>query len=288
MTRVLAVIDPRETRHHALDRCAEIPTEADLDIHAVLFVEHESAETFSKKFAEKKAWLQKIITPYIANGYRVTCEVVPFDKLYEAVIETANRNKSDLVIKPMRQHSLFQTVVRTTTDWNLIRHCPYPLLLVSEKDKIKGEPIVAAVDVCSGDENHNALNSIVMDEAKRINRVLGGTINLAAAWRASTPMMAVGSVDSTPYPTPGNLLKEHREAAAALAAEHHIAAEQVHLEEGTPSQVINAVAREVDAGVIVIGTVARTGLSGALVGNTAEGVLESSGCDVMVVKLPKA
>ena len=37
---------------------------------------------------------------------------------------------------------------------------------------------------------------------------------------------------------------------------------------------------------IVLGTVARKGISGALIGNTAEGVLESAHCDVMVVKQP--
>ncbi|MNE28163.1 Universal stress protein E [compost metagenome] len=43
-------------------------------------------------------------------------------------------------------------------------------------------------------------------------------------------------------------------------------------------------ANKYDAVVTVIGTVARTGISGALIGNTAEVVLDSLECDVLVLK----
>lgn len=283
MTRILAVIDPRENNHHALERCREQPPENDLEIHAVLFIPHESAEKFSKTFAEKSGWLSAQVAPYIADGYRITSEVIPFDNLYESVIETATKFHADFVVKPMRQHSLFQTVVRTSTDWNLIRHCPFPMLLVSEQSEIKGKPVLAAVDVCSGDESHDELNDIVLRQAKRFSEVLGSELQLVNAWKTSTPMMAVGSVDSTPYPSPGDLQRQHNEAMKEMASAHNVT--KTTVSEGAPAVVINQAASDAGAGVIVIGTVARKGLSGALIGNTAENVLESSGCDVMVVKL---
>ena len=67
MTRILAVIDPRENNHHALERCREQPPENDLEIHAVLFIPHESAEKFAKTFAEKSGWLTAQVAPYIAD-----------------------------------------------------------------------------------------------------------------------------------------------------------------------------------------------------------------------------
>jgi len=285
VTRILAVIDPRDTVHHALDRCKEQPPEADLDIMAAVFVEHDTAENFARNFAEQSEWLREQVTPYIAEGYKITTEVVPFEKLYEAVIETAAKHQADFVVKPMRQHSLFETVVRTTTDWNLIRHCPYPLLLVSDQDTIRNKPVLAAVDVCSGDDSHDQLNAVVLDSARRLSSVLDSPTHAVNSWRAPTQMMAVGSIDTTPYPSPENLRKEHEEALHNLTKELTIA--KYHLGEGSPTYVINQVAGEITAGVIVLGTVARKGISGALIGNTAEGVLESAHCDVMVVKLPE-
>lgn len=286
MTKILAVVDFSEDRHTALERCREVPPRGDVDIHAALFVEHESAETFASTFNERSAMIKELVLPLVADGYRVTTEVVPFNKLYEAVIETATKNQCDLVFKPMRQHSLFETVVRTTTDWNLIRHCIYPLFLVSELDAIQGKPIVAAVDVCSEDEKHDELNDIVIESAKRVTRITGGEIYLANSWQAATPMAAVGSVDATPLPSSSQLVEEHRKAAMALAEKHQLNPDNIRIEEGNPVYAITAVAKSLNAGSIVIGTVARKGLSGMLIGNTAEGVLESSPCDVMVVKHP--
>ncbi|MBL6690789.1 MAG: universal stress protein [Pseudomonadales bacterium] len=284
MTRILAVIDPRDTVHHALDRCKEQPPEADLDIMAAVFVEHDTAENFAKNYAAQSEWLREQVTPYIAEGYKITTEVVPFEKLYEAVIETAAKHQADFVVKPMRQHSLFETVVRTTTDWNLIRHCPYPLLLVSDQDSIRNKPVLAAIDVCSGDENHEALNTVVLESARRLSSVLDSPTHTVNSWRTPTQMMAVGSIDTTPYPSPENLRKEHEEALHKVTKELTIA--KNHLGEGSPTYAINQVAKEIAAGVIVLGTVARKGISGALIGNTAEGVLESANCDVMVCKQP--
>ena len=48
--------------------------------------------------------------------------------------------------------------------------------------------------------------------------------------------------------------------------------------------VIPQVAHQLDAAVTVIGTVARTGLSGALIGNTAEVILDALESDVLVLK----
>jgi universal stress protein E len=185
----------------------------------------------------------------------------------------------------MRQHSLFASMVRTSTDWNLIRHCPYPLMLVSELDSIAGRPMLAAVDVHSGEENHDALNTVVLDRGKALGGVLGCELNIVNAWRATTPMMAVGSVDSTPLPTPADLHKEHQQGITELAGSYAVAAEAIHVEEGAAAYVITKTAESIGAGMIVMGTVARTGLSGALIGNTAESVLETAKCDVLVVKL---
>ena len=285
MTKILAVIDPRESSHHALDRCRQQPAELDLEIHAVLFVEHDSAERFATKFKEKTQWLKEQVTPYIADGLRITTQVVPFTNLYESVIEVAKKQGSDFVIKPMRQHSLFQTVVRTSTDWNLIRHCPYPLLLVSELDSTRGKPILAALDVCSGDDNHDTLNGVVLKQALRLGEVIGSETHVTNAYNIPTPMAAVGSVDSTPYPTSSDISKERNRGVKEFLGDRTVA--QVHVEEGSPAFAINSVAKRINAGVIVIGTVARKGISGVLIGNTAEGVLESTHCDVLVVKLPK-
>ena len=69
-----------------------------------------------------------------------------------------------------------------------------------------------------------------------------------------------------------------------MAAKYQIAADQVHLREGAADIVINDLAREIDAGVIVLGTVARSGISGLFIGNTAESIMEHTQSDVVAMK----
>jgi universal stress protein A len=58
------------------------------------------------------------------------------------------------------------------------------------------------------------------------------------------------------------------------------------LEEGDAAGVILAVAREIGAGLIVMGTHGRTGLGRLLLGSVAEQVLRKAPCPVLTVKLP--
>jgi universal stress protein E len=58
---------------------------------------------------------------------------------------------------------------------------------------------------------------------------------------------------------------------------------RVHIAHGSAAGVIRAAAEEIRADLIVIGTVARSGLMGTVVGNTAERVLDEALADVLVL-----
>ena len=60
--------------------------------------------------------------------------------------------------------------------------------------------------------------------------------------------------------------------------------DSLHIEEGPADVLIPHLAHKLGAVLTIIGTVARTGISGALIGNTAEVVLDSLDSDVLVLK----
>ncbi len=55
---------------------------------------------------------------------------------------------------------------------------------------------------------------------------------------------------------------------------------------GAPAVELPAVARSVRAGLVVMGAMSRSGLKRIFIGNTAEQVLDSLQCDVLIVKPP--
>ncbi len=61
----------------------------------------------------------------------------------------------------------------------------------------------------------------------------------------------------------------------------------MHIIQGVPEHEIPKVAATIPADLVVMGTVARAGLSGILIGNTAEGVVSQLDCSILAIK-PKS
>ena len=59
-----------------------------------------------------------------------------------------------------------------------------------------------------------------------------------------------------------------------------------HVLDGTPRRAVPKLARMIDADLVVMGSVARTGIKGLLIGKTAESILTLLDCSVLVVKPP--
>ena len=79
------------------------------------------------------------------------------------------------------------------------------------------------------------------------------------------------------------LEQHHVNRIAALGREFGISSHAQHLSQGLPEQVIPDFAKQLDAELVVLGTIGRTGISAALLGNTAEHVLDQI-TDVLAIK----
>jgi universal stress protein A len=74
------------------------------------------------------------------------------------------------------------------------------------------------------------------------------------------------------------------ERMSALATELHIPSSRTHLREGRAAHEIHALAQEIGADLIVLGTHGQHGIR-LLLGSTANSVLHGVDCDVLVVRL---
>jgi len=291
VTNILVVIDPEETEHSALNRIKEIPADADIDFKVDLYLEAtpmlaSEAGGATIPTDDKRKWLDNLVAPLRAEGYRISTEVITFNRLYEEIIKSARKYKADFVFKPLRQHGALKRVFYTSTDWNLMRLCPMPILMVSDQPSARNKPVIAAIDLGDKDKAHRDLNNVVLEQAGLLSRVLDSDVHMVYAYGPA--VVAGRSVVSDPlaYQIARDRYDEFLKAARELAKAHDIPCNNVHLREGAPDIVVNQYAAEVDAGVIVLGTVARSGAAGLFIGNTAESVLERTNSDMFVVKLP--
>ncbi|MEE8375783.1 MAG: universal stress protein [Acidimicrobiia bacterium] len=135
------------------------------------------------------------------------------------------------------------------------------------------------------------MNDLVLELATSLTRREDAELHVGHAWRLS----GEATLRSSPYVgLPGEIVdvmvgtveETHREQLNALTERHQVAdvGGSEHMVSGDPRIVLPRLADRLNIGLIVMGTVARTGLSGLIMGNTAEAMLRSVQCSVLAVK----
>ncbi len=292
--RILAVIDPTKEQQHSLSRSIDLAKKSGATITAFLSIYDFSYEMTTMLSADEREAMreavikdrQEWLNEQIALYPELTIDscVVWHNRPYEAIINTVINDGFDLVVKGTHQHDTLKSVIFTPTDWHLIRKCPAPVLLVKEKEWPAKGNILAAVNAVSENEQHLELNKRIINDARFICDLANATLNLVNAYPATPVNIAIEIPEFNPGVYNESVKKHHFESTLSLAEGFEIDQAHCHIEEGLPEDVIPDVAARLNSELVVIGTVGRTGLSAALVGNTAEHVIDSLDCDVLALK----
>ncbi|WP_394191313.1 universal stress protein UspE [Pseudoalteromonas atlantica] len=292
--QILAVIDPTVDSQHGLSRSIDLAKKSGASITAFMSIydfSYEMTTMISSDEREamrnavvkdRQAWLDDILAQY--PDVDIKSQVVWHNRTYEAIIDAVIEQNFDLVVKGTHQHDTLKSVIFTPTDWHLIRKCPAPVLLVKEHAWPERGNILAAVNSVSENEQHLALNNRIIKDAQFLCELANAKLSLVNAYPATPVNIAIEIPEFNPSIYNESVKKHHVESTHELASKHQIAQQDCAIEEGLPEDVIPDVAARLNSELVVIGTVGRTGLSAALVGNTAEHVIDSLNCDVLALK----
>ncbi|WP_440055807.1 universal stress protein UspE [Pseudoalteromonas sp. T1lg65] len=292
--RILTVIDPTKERQNSLERSIHLAERTGAEITAFMSIydfSYEMTTMLSKEEREamrnavvkdREAWLNELLTPYA--DIKVTPKVVWHNRPYEAIINTVLESQYDLVVKATHQHDTLKSVIFTPTDWHLIRKCPAPVLLVKDHEWPENGNILAAVNSVSDNEQHLELNNRIIKDAQFLCDLAKAKLTLVNTYPATPVNIAIEIPEFNPSQYNEAVKKHHEDETLKLAERFAIDKQDCVIKEGLPEDVIPYIAKQKDAELVVIGTVGRTGLSAALIGNTAEHVIDSLDCDVLALK----
>lgn len=266
---ILVVIEPEHSESLALKRAKLIAGVTQAHLHLLVCDKHH----------DHAGMLSVLKAALAADGYSVTTEQAWNESLYETIIDVQQAEGCGLVIKQHFPDSPLKKALLTPADWKLLRHCPTPVLLVKTSGSWKDRVILAAVDVGNADGEHRHLHSTIIDHGYDIALLAKAHLHVISAH--PSPMLS--SADPT-YQLKETIEARYREQCRAFQAEFDIDDEHLHIQEGPADVLIPFMAHKLQAAVTVIGTVARSGLSGVLIGNTAEAVLDTLESDVLVLK----
>lgn len=292
--RIIAVIDPTKDDQNALARSIDLAKKSGASITAFMTVYDFSYEMTTMLsgdereamrqavLKDRELWLKDLISPY--QNINIDTQVIWHNRPYEAIINTVINDKYDLVIKGTHQHGALKAVIFTPTDWHLVRKCPTPVLFVKDMQWPAQGNILAAVNAVSENEQHLSLNKRIIKDAQFLCELANAKLNLINAYPATPVNIAIEIPEFNPGLYNESVKKHHIESTNELANEFNLTSDQCFIEEGLPEDVIPDIANRLNSELVVIGTVGRTGLSAALVGNTAEHVIDSLDCDVLALK----
>ncbi|MFD2645039.1 universal stress protein [Pseudomonas japonica] len=271
---ILVVLDPDHAHSRALTRAKLIAGATGARLHLLM----------CDRKHDHSALLSLLSSQLHDDGYdNVTFEQAWHDTLHESIIDVQQAEGCELVIKEHRPDNPLKKALLTPSDWKLLRLCPAAVLMVKTERPWSGGVILAAVDVGNHDQDHRVLHGDIIDHGYAIAGLAKGDLHVISAH--PSPML---SAADPVYQLKETIEQRYREECAAFQAEFDISDERLHVAEGPADVLIPYTASKLDAVVTVIGTVARTGITGALIGNTAEVVLDSLESDVLVLKTAAA
>lgn len=213
------------------------------------------------------------------EGFSVTSQQAWNQSLHKSIITAQQAEGCGLVIK---QHTPDNPLTKTflpSEDWKLLRFCPCPVLIVKTAAPWTGGAILAAIDAGNEEVTHRLLHAGIVSHGYDIAKMTGATLHLMSA-RPCPELLAADPA----YQVAESIQALYLDHCKTLLAEYSIDDEYLHIEEGPAEALIPSIAQRLNVVLTVIGTVARSGLVGALIGNTAETVLDSLDCDVLVLK----
>jgi len=286
LRKVVVVIDPDSESQPALEKLLALAKLADFDIRMVAcdytqylvegyyFDAVDLPRLREEYLKERKVALEAIAAPIRENGLNVETAAFWGHPGYELLIRDAVEFGADLLIHHTRRHSALSRMFLSNDDWQLVRCCPIPLLLVKEKVWKELPAVLAAVDPKHSRHKPQGLDHKILKVAKQIADAVKGDLTVMHSFNE--------------IPLSGTYMKEardaHQVAFSKLMADFDIPEAQCRLVEDAPEFGLQQLEAELQVDLVVMGAISRSLVSDVFIGNTTERVLDYLESDVLILK----
>jgi universal stress protein E len=234
---------------------------SDEEMRPMIDCAHDSLEVLARALRE--------------SGIRTHVTVRWDHPAHESILRQVLKSHPDLLVFQSSHHARLARLMFTHDDYKLIETVPCPLLLMKSDRAYMDACVLAAVDPVHAHDKPAELDDAIVEAARTLAAGLNGTLHICHAHM-------VDDEARTAY----RVAAESR--VKTLASSAHIREDRIHLACGDPSDLVPECARTIGASVLVMGAMSRSALQRALIGHTAERVLDAVACDVLVVKSPRS
>jgi len=206
-----------------------------------------------------------------------------FGKPWREIIRRVISNQHDLVVVSTRDLGAASRLLFGSTAMKLLRKCPCPVWVT----KPAPEPDVANILVPS---DLTDVAAHALDVAVSAGQLMNARLHVLHAaefefehrvWLTGVPQERLESYRKETRSQSERELQEQLAATDYRTLTHGV---QIQVVDGPADQVILQTIEEQHIDLLVMGTAARTGFPGLLIGNTAERLLPELSCSILAVK----
>lgn len=292
--RILVVIDGEEDYSSEgaelpveLQKAARLVTDkssTEIYLFSVAYQKHLHHDSLSWDFdqSEKRKEYCELLAKNLGHletklksvGYQVSSESIWAYPRYEAIIAKANEIAADLIVQHARSYGKLEFHHLTNDSWQMVRHCPLPLLLVKNDPWHDKPALLAAVDPMHSHHKPLALDNSILEAALALQERLSGELHVVHGYAET----------ARPFAPAGVIETEHRKVLDELLSAYAIQPEQLHFLDETAISALQQETYKLKTDILVMGAISRSRLSEMLIGSTAEKVLDFLSTDVLIVK----
>ncbi|GAA5524248.1 universal stress protein E [Microbulbifer aestuariivivens] len=265
---IFVVVDPNDERHVALERALTIAKLRDPQPRLLVFVavDGEAVDTraVNDHLFRDESWFREQIRQPIADaGLQCDIQVCWSSDWQGAIIQESRRCNAEMIYLPVHAKTS-RRFTFAESKWHVLKQARCPVVLIRPGAKDQRKVVLATVNYQAKTDRHRQLNRQITERARYIAACYGAELHLVNAY-----------LDSMLYPDRGALAK--------LADKTGVPTDRIHVKRGYTNEVVSAVAKEIDADLVVMGTLNQYGETGSILrGNTAERVIGGLELDVMV------
>lgn len=288
---ILVYVDVDAQRQPAVDRAAELARESGAALTLVSAVSEPPWWTERVFPNVAKRWYRNVVDDCTAKLTALTARHRDELKIeaktlvgrpWLEVIREVLRSGHDLVVKDVAANQGFTP----TFEMKLLRKCPCPVWLV-KRTAARFRRIGAAVDVLPENPVRTGLNTKVVELAHSLAVMEECELHVVCAWSVfAESVLSIKMSDEEI----DEVRRAHRDETTRVLNDFLAGFTlddvdlHVHVLEGDADRVIPAAVEQEHEDLLVMGTIARTGVAGLIIGNTAEMILDRLRCSVLAVK----
>ena len=265
---IFVVVDPNDEKHIALERVLTTAKLRNPQPKLVVFVavDGEAVDTRAVNdhlFRDQNWFKEQIRQPVEEAGLEYELLVCWSSDWQSAIIQESKRYNAEMVYLPVHAKTS-RRFTFAESKWQVLKGAKCPVVLIRPGAKAQRKVVLATVNYQANTTQQRQLNRLITERANYIADNYGAELHLVNAYLRS-------------------MLYPDRGALAKLADKTGVPTQRIHVKRGYTNEVVAQVAKEIDADVVVMGTLNQYGETGSLLrGNTAERVIAGLDVDVVV------